>query len=182
VPFIAGILCSYLYLTTNCALFCHQLITHARLHAHACTFLRTCLHAYIQAYIHAYVHTCIHTYMHTYIQQTSKCLLPPFCPIHNYHQVPLLTRDHIAVVSYKKIFHSRQPICAHGSEITVGTPAVPLQHKGGSKDTSTYQNSTEGFHLVRERWILDGSREEKHLNWFYESVGVLKVYNIQIYT
>jgi len=102
-------------------------------------------------------------------------LLPPFPPIHNYHQHPLLTRDHIDIVSYIKIFHSRQPICAHGSEITVGTPAVPLQHKGDSEDTSTYQNSTEGFQLVRERWILDRSREEKHLNCIYGSVGAIKL-------
>ena len=149
-----------------------------------CMYVRTYICTYIPTYVHAYVrthtHTYIHTYIHIYILQTSKCLLSPFCPIHNYHQLPLLT--HIAVVSYIKIFHSRQPICAHGSEITVGTPAVPLQHKGGSKDTSTYQNSTEGFQLVRERWILDGSREEKHLNCICGSVGVCKVYNMQIYT
>lgn len=150
VPFIAAILCSYLYLTTNRALFCHQLVTH--------------------------------TYLQTYKQQTSKCFLPPFSPIHNCHLLCLLTRDHKAVVSYIRILHSRQPICAHGSEIHVGTPAVPLQHKGGSKDTSTYQNSTEGFQLVCERWILGGPREEKHLNCIYGSVGVWKVYNIQIYT
>jgi len=142
VPFIAAILCSYLYLTTDHALFCHQLITY------------------------------ICTNIQTYIQQTSKCFLPPFSPIHNCHQLPLLTRDHIAVVSYIRILHSRQPICAHGSKIPVGTPAVPLQHKGGSEDTSTHQISTEGFQHLCERWILGGSREEKHLNCIYGSVGV----------
>ena len=117
-----------------------------------------------------------------YVHTTNQRLLPPSSPIHNYQQLPLLTRDHIAVVSYIKISHSRQPICAHGSEITVGTPAVPLRHKGGSEDASTYQISTEGFQLVCERWILDGSREEKHLNCFCGSVGVWKLYNMQIYT
>lgn len=117
----------------------------------------------------------------TYIQQTSKCLLPPFSPIRKYHQLPLLTRDHIHLLSHMRILHSRKPICADGSEITVGTPAVTLQHKGDSKDTGANQNSTEGFHLVCERWILDGAREEKHLSCMYSCVGLWKLCNLQIY-
>ena len=169
----------YMYIHTYICTYTH---THTYVHTHIHTYVHTYVRTHIHTHTFTYIHTYIHTYICTYVQQTSKCLLPPFCPIHNYHQLPLLTTDHIAVVSYIKIFHSRQPICAHGSEITVGTPAVPLQHKGGSKDTSTSQNSTEGFHLVCERRILDGSRGEKHLNCIYGSAGVWKVYNIHIYT